>query len=157
MSEGKKTTTEEVLPNGIIRVPLEEMAAVDISDKNIENMARGFILGNQAIGRRKEIKALLEDKVIGRIGKKGKKLTDKLFELVEGIYVVSSMNGEKMKYYKTPPNLNAIIYCLDRVLGKPVTKAESADGDKKGIKIVSEIIENLAGERTTKKSIEINQ
>lgn len=156
MSEEKKSTIEEVLPNGVIRVPLEDMAAVDISDKNVEKMARGFILGNQAIGKRKEVKQLLEDKVVGRIGKKGKQLTDKLFELVEGIYVVSSMTGEKIKYYKTPPNLNAIIYCLDRVLGKPVTKSESGDRDKKGIAVVESIIKNLAGETIEmRRSVEI--
>jgi len=149
---------EEVKNNEIVRIPIEELESVDISDKNVEKMARGFILGSKAIGKRKEVKQILEDKVVGRIGKKGKQLTDKLFELVDGIYVVQKMDGEKVKYYKTPPNLAAITYCLDRVLGKPVSKSESGSQDKKGIMIVESIIKNLAGDTVEhKKSIEIKQ
>jgi len=84
-------------------------------------------------------------------------LTDKLFELVEGIYVVSSVDGEKMKFYKQPPNLNAIIYCLDRVLGKPQA-GKPQDEANKGIAIVESIIKDLAGGTIEhKKSIEIKQ
>jgi len=62
---------ETVDSKGIIRIPMSEFEAVDISDKNIEKMARGYIIGNQAIGKRNEVKKLLENKVVRRIGKKG--------------------------------------------------------------------------------------
>ena len=97
--------------------------AVDMSDQHAERVARGYFVGNTAVGRRQDVRKMLEDKVIGKIGKSGKLLVDKLFELVEGVYQVDKINKvhgkEEIRYYKTPPNLNAIIYALDRALGKP--------------------------------------
>lgn len=99
------------------------IVSVDVSDKRAEKVARGYFVGQHAIGRRKDVRKVLEDKVIGKIGKSGKLLVDKLFELVEGVYVVDKLKQvqgkEEVRYYKVPPNLNAIIYALDRVLGKP--------------------------------------
>lgn len=109
------TSTEDNLPN--------VFEAVDMSDQHAERVARGYFVGKTAIGRRQDVRKMLEDKVIGKIGKSGKLLVDKLFELVEGIYQVDKLKvvhgKEEIRYYKTPPNLNAIIYALDRVLGKP--------------------------------------
>lgn len=100
-----------------------QIVVEDVSDQRMEKVARGYFVGNKAIGRRKDIRAVLENKVVGRIGKQGKLLSDKLFELIEGVYMVDKINQvqgkEEIKYYKTPPNLNAIIYAIDRVLGKP--------------------------------------
>lgn len=129
-----------------ILVPLDELEVVDVSDKKIEQMARGFIMGSQAIGRRKEIREELEKKVTQKIGKKGKYLTDKLFELIEGVYVVDKRggkNGREVRYYQVPPNLNAIIYALDRVLGKPKQQIEASQ-ESKGIILVEHVIRNLA-------------
>lgn len=105
-------------------IPLSELEMVDVSDENVEKIARGFLVGKKAIGRRNDVRKILEDKVVGRIGKKGKWLVDKLFELIEGVKVVEKVNvvegkNTAIRYYKTPPSLNAIIYALDRVLGKP--------------------------------------
>lgn len=139
--------TEEEKAAGItIEVPLSELEVVDVSDKNIENRARGFIMGTQAIGRRKEVRELLEEKVIKKIGHKGKYLTDKLFELIEGVFVIDKSKGREIRYYKVPPQLNAIIYALDRVLGKPTQHTEHTE-EKKGILLVEHIIRNLAGEK----------
>src|SRR3990167_7421718 len=88
------------VPGEIIEIPLDELEVVDVSTRNVESMARGFILGNQAIGRRKEVREQLEEKVIKRIGRKGKYLTDKLFELIDGIYIVDKANGREVRYYK---------------------------------------------------------
>lgn len=135
----------------VIEIPLSELAAVDISEKKIEQMARGFIVGSQAIGRRKEIKQELEDRVTQRIGKKGKYLTDKLFELIEGIYIVDKRGGKDgrdVKYYQVPPNLQAITYALDRVLGKPKQQTEVSH-EKKGIVVIESIIRNLSGGTAT--------
>src|SRR3990167_281421 len=71
-----------------IDIPLEELVVEDVSDKKIEQRARAFIMGSEAIGRRKEVRELLEERVIQRVGKKGKHITDKLFELIEGVYMV---------------------------------------------------------------------
>lgn len=155
MNEEKQNdNSETVIP---FTEPMPEM--IDVSDKKIENMARGFIMGSEAVVRRKEVRELLEEKVVKRIGKKGKYLTDKLFELIEGVYVIDKQGkpGTGIRYYQVPPNLNAIIYALDRVLGKPVAKTESAE-EKKGIMVVESIIRNLAGGTVeTRKSVEIKQ
>lgn len=95
-----------------------EPVSLDVAGKKIENIAQSFFKGSQAISRRKDIQKSLEDKVVKKIGKKGKYLVDKLFELINGVYVVEK-KGNEIHYYKTPPNLNAIIYAIDRVLGKP--------------------------------------
>ena len=115
-------------------------------------MARGVILGSQAIGRRKEIRAVLEEKVSKKIGRKGKYLTDKLFELIEGVYLMDKQKGGTIKYYQVPPNLNAIIYALDRVLGKPVARSEVSE-EKKGVVLVEHIIRNLAGDKSIKSNL----
>lgn len=133
----------------IIKVPLDELRTVDVSERNIERMARAFIMGTQSIGRRREIRAELEAKVIKKIGRKGKYLSDKLFELIEGVYIIDKKggkNGRDIRYYHVPPSLNAIIYALDRVLGKPTQHTEHTE-EKKGILLVEHIIKNLAGEK----------
>jgi hypothetical protein len=142
-------------------VPLEELEMVDVSEKAVEKLARGFILGSTAIGRRKEVRELLEDKVVKKIGKKGKYLTDKLFELIEGVCIIErdhqvGKKGRSIKYYKVPPNLQAIIYALDRVLGKPTQHVEQSR-EKEGIVAIEQIIKNLESGKVmqTTKRIEI--
>ena len=54
--------------------------AVDMSDQHAERVARGYFVGNTAVGRRQDVRKMLEEKVIGKIGKSGKLLVDKLFE-----------------------------------------------------------------------------
>jgi hypothetical protein len=140
----------------LVEIPLKELEVVDVSDKNVEKIARGYILGSKAIGRRKEVRQQLEERVIKRIGRKGKHLTDKLFELIEGVYIISKDDKKGIKYYQVPPNLQAIIYALDRVLGKPAVKSKDSE-ERKGIMVVESIIRNLAGGGSIeeKKSIEI--
>lgn len=149
--------TEEEKAAGVTLVEnSNDVVVIDVSDKKIEQMARGFIMGSQAIGRRKEIRELLEERVTKKIGRKGKYLTDKLFELIDGVYTVQKETGKEIRYYKVPPNLTAIIYALDRVLGKPKQFTEHSE-EKKGIMVVESIIRNLAGGGTIeqRKSVEI--
>ena len=129
----EKDTTKKVLEKEIGNIKKNrdgnfydfgsEIEAIDVSDKKMEKVARGYFLGTTAIGRRRDVRKILEERVVDKIGKKGKYLTDKLFELIEGVYITDSITptktGEKIRYYKTPPSLQAIIYALDRVLGKP--------------------------------------
>lgn len=141
--------TQEEIDAGVeqFEAPFRELEAVNISDRNIERMARGFILGTQAIGRRREVREVLEERVTKRIGRKGKYLVDKLFELIEGVEIIEKMkDGRIDKYYKVAPNLNAIIYALDRVLGKPKQFTEHSE-EKRGIILVEHIIRNLAGDK----------
>lgn len=141
--------TEEEKAAGVtlVEVPLDELEVVDVSSRNVERMARGFIMGTQAIGRRREIREVLEAKVTKRIGRKGKYLVDKLFELIEGVSIVErgadGRNVKGIRYYTVPPNLNAIVYALDRVLGKPKQFVESTE-EKRGIILVEHVIKNLA-------------
>ena len=48
-------------------------------------------------------------------------MVDKLFELIEGVTITTNYNSATgaIKYYKRAPDLQAIVYALDRVLGKP--------------------------------------
>ena len=100
-----------------------EIISEDVSEQRLEKLARGYFVGSQAVGRKKDIRQLLENRVVQKIGGKGKYLVDKLFELIDGVYMVDRLKEvkgkEEVRYYKVPPNLNAIIYALDRVLGKP--------------------------------------
>lgn len=130
----------------IIEAPFDGGEVIDISDKNIDRMARGFILGSQSITNRKDIREKLDTKVTKRIGRKGKYLVDKLFELIEGVYIVDKIAGnlgQNIRYYKVPPSLNAIVYALDRVLGKPKQFSEHTE-EKRGIVLVEHVIKNLA-------------
>src|SRR3990167_3486538 len=113
MTKLQLTEDEKAAGVELVEVPINELEVVDVSDKKIEQMARGFIMGTQAIGRRKEIREVLEERVTKRIGRKGKYLTDKLFELIDGVYTVQKENEREIRYYKVPPSLNAIIYALD--------------------------------------------
>lgn len=123
-----------------------EVVYKDVSDKQLEKMARGFIMGTEQIGRRREIRQELEEKVTKKIGNKGKYLVDKLFELIEGVYLEEKglkKNGT-IRYYKVPPNLQAIIYALDRVLGKPKMHIDKTE-EKRGVILVEHVIKNIAG------------
>lgn len=152
MPNKKIQLTEEEKAAGVTLLEDSSMDIVveDVSDKKIEQMARGFIMGTQAIGRRREIREVLEERVTKRIGRKGKYLTDKLFELIDGVYVIdknrNGKGGQEIRYYQVPPSLNAIVYALDRVLGKPTQFTEHSE-EKKGIMIVEHIIRNLAGDK----------
>lgn len=119
----------------------------DTTDRAVERAARGYIMGTEKIGRARKIKNTMHEQVTKRIGRKGKYLVDKLFELAEGVYVVdkiaSKAEGTEVRYYKTPPQLNAITYLLDRVMGKPTQHTEHTE-EKKGILLVEHIIRNLA-------------
>lgn len=119
----KKTETEFLPGPGLIHIPLDELEQIDISDGRIKSLAQDYFVGKQAIGRKKDVRHLLEKRVVDKIGKEGKFIVGKLFELIDGVYVVDKLKSvqgkEEVRYYKTPPSLNAIIYALDRVLGKP--------------------------------------
>lgn len=126
----------------------EEIELVNVSEKQVEKMARGFLLGTKSRGMQKDVRQKLEEKVTKRIGSKGKYLTDKLFELIEGVYIVDKRGGKDnrdVRYYQVPPNLQAITYALDRVLGKPTTRTETSEV-KKGVVVIESIIKNLAGD-----------
>jgi hypothetical protein len=153
--QGTLTEEEKAAGVKIVAVPFEERGdalPVDVTDRHLEQMARGFIMGTQSLGRRREIKEELEDKVVKRIGKKGKHLVDKLFELIEGVYTVQAQSGKEMRYYKVPPNLQAIVYALDRVLGKPKAYTEHTE-EKRGIILVEHVIKNLAGKPYVKNGV----
>ena len=120
----------------LIEVPISELRgkqaneiiSMDISDERATKIADAYFIGDKAVGRRKDIRELFEQKITGAVGKKGKYLTNKLFELVEGVWVVDKFgpHGEVLKVYKQKPDLAAIVYAIDRVLGKPTQKSVTA-------------------------------
>lgn len=143
----------EVMPDGTEIISVGPQEAVSMQSKHLEQVARGYYLGRTSYNRNQELKRKLEDKVVGRIGRKGKLITDKLFELIEGVYVAKEVTftdkktGRKrvreIRYYQAPPDLKAIIYALDRVLGKPDQHVTHQD-ENEGLKTVSEIVKSLA-------------
>lgn len=118
---------------------------VDISEEIIERRAQAYIRGNDALNKNKQLKAKLEAKITERIGKKGKYLTDKLFELIDGVSILyeDPKEGKPIRYYKQPPNLQAIQYAIDRILGKPTQKSVKAERTE-GLITVEHIIKGLA-------------
>lgn len=123
------------------------LETIDQTDDYVERLSRGYIMGTQKLQNRREIQDELEEAVVERVGKKGKWIVEKLFELIEGVYVVNKLDKKGVAYYKVPPNLQAIIYALDRVLGKPVAKTEHTE-EKRGLLTVEHIIKNLAKPKT---------
>lgn len=110
----------------------------------LEKMARGYIAGTAGQNTISKVRGDLEGKIVKRIGRRNKWISDKLFELIEGVYVLDKRAGEGgIRYYKTPPNLNAIIYALDRVLGKPTQKTERTE-KKVGLILVEDIVKGTA-------------
>lgn len=128
-----------------------------VQEQHLEKMARGYLMGANTIGKRKDVRDKLEMRVVQKIGRKGKYLVDKLFELIEGVYIVTSDKKDAMRYYKQPPNLAAIMYALDRALGKPGS-AEKDNPESQGTTTIEQIIKKFADgttEQTVKKTMEI--
>lgn len=96
--------------------------------------------------RREEKIQKIERLVTRKVGAKAKFLLDKALELADGIYMTDEKDPYKTKYYKKAPNLEAIIYLIDRLIGKPVAKSEVKDNsEKKGLATIQNLIVNLAG------------
>ena|SRR3990167_366824 len=136
---------------------IEDMVGLqNVQEQHLEKIARGYIMGTNRISKRKDIRDKLEARVVEKIGRKGKYLTDKLFELIEGIYIVSSDKKGAVKYYKQPPNLQAIMYALDRALGKPGS-SEKENPEGSGTTTIEQIIKKFADGTTevTKKVTEV--
>src|SRR3990167_2088104 len=149
--------TPEQIAGGvqIIETPKVPFKVLDNSSANVERMARGFILGTQNHTKQRKIKQALEERVIQRIGRKGKFLTDKLFELADGIYMQErTKDRNTIKYYQVPPNLAAITYLIDRALGKPKQHTEISE-EKRGVVVIESIIKNLAEDKPIKPVEEI--
>jgi hypothetical protein len=134
----KDGVIDEFIPNEFL--PLEEQ---DTTQQLVERMARGYILGTTNHRNNSQIRAKLETQVAKRIGRKGKMIVDKLFELIEGVAVLDRETKNGVMYYKVPPNLQAIIYALDRILGKPTQHTESVE-EKRGVIIIENVIKGLA-------------
>jgi hypothetical protein len=122
------------------------LADVQLIDLNpsLRITARKYKEGKSSDRKRKELQKKLEEQVTGRIGDAGTLITDRLFELIDGAYVIQRMDGKQIRFYKTPPNLKAIMYALDRVLGHPTQPIEQNTSDKAGINTIEMIIKNLA-------------
>lgn len=90
--------------------------------------------------------AKIEGLVQRKIGKRVKWLLDKSFELADGIYTIDARDPDKVKYYKKAPDLDAIIYLIDRLIGKPTAKTENKNTEeKKGVVAIQNMIVQLAG------------
>ena len=88
-----------------------------------------------------KVEKLIERKIAG----KTTFLLDQALELAAGIFITKEDDPLHIKYYRKPPDLTAIIYLIDRLVGKPVAKTENKNIQaNKGIAAVQNIIMNLA-------------
>lgn len=95
---------------------------------------------------KEELIVRVEKMVQKKIATKTKFLINQAFELAAGIYVLDERDPSKTKYYRKPPQLDAIIYLMDRLLGKPMVKSENTNLQaKKGVAELQNIIQVLAG------------
>jgi len=133
----------------------EELEVEDTTEAHLERIAAGVILGTENYQKNREIKSKLEGKLIKKVGSKGKMITDRLFDLINGVWVEDTrhVKGKKQKrrIYQSPPSLPAIKLALEAVIGKPVAKTEHTE-IKSGFTTVELIIKGLAdkgyGKRT---------
>ena len=51
-------------------------------------------------------------------------IIDSALALTEGIWVEETTPDGVRRIYKKPPNIKAIIYCIDRIMGKPTERKE---------------------------------
>jgi hypothetical protein len=58
-------------------------------------------------------------------------LIDKLFALADGVLVQETDDEGAVDVYLKPPELKALVYLVDRVMGKPMQKVEQS-GDAGG-------------------------
>jgi hypothetical protein len=65
-------------------------------------------------------------------------LADKVLELSYGIWREQDMPDGSTTVYKTPPDLKALVYALDRIMGKPKQALEHSGPDAGPIKITVE-------------------
>ena len=137
----KKNEIQPVVLPGEIPDGVERF---DVSERTIEKMARGSILGFQNNAASRNRRGRLNRRVETMVAKKGKHLLDKMFELAEGIYLVDKKSDKELRYYQVPPNFHAITYLLDRVLGKPAAAPTGDQREKQGIVAVEQIIKRLA-------------
>jgi hypothetical protein len=122
---------------------LEGVQLVDLNP-GIRRTARKYREGKASARKRQELQKKLEEQVTGRIGDAGTLITDRLFELIDGAYIIQRMDGKQIRFYKTPPNLKAIMYALDRVLGHPTQPIEQNRENQEGINTIEKIIKSLA-------------
>jgi hypothetical protein len=146
LKNNEAVTAAEAPAGMVIKLPLSSVRPYvpqDVSAQYLDKMARGFIVGTETVSRSRDVRRDLEERVVKRIGRKGKYLVDKIFELIEGVYLVDNVAGKAVRYYKVPPSLPAIVYAMDRVLGKPKQTIDKSE-EKRGIMVVEHIIRNLA-------------
>ena len=105
-----------------------------------------MVAGATRAKNKEELIVRVEKMVQKKIAVKTKFLIDQAFELAAGIYVLDERDPSKTKYYKKQPQLDAIIYLMDRLLGKPMVKSENTNLQaKKGVAELQNIIQVLAG------------
>ena len=115
-------------------------------DQNLQLNNPGLVEIFKRPKTKEDVIARVEKLVQKKIAVKTKFLIDQAFELAAGVYVLDERDPSKTKYYRKPPQLDAIIYLMDRLLGKPMVKSENINREaKKGVAELQSIIMNLAG------------
>lgn len=88
-------------------------------------------------------RARLQDTLEKKVSAKSKWIIDKIFELADGVYLVDKHDNKEVKYYKRQPDLQALIYLVNRLLGSPTQKSEHVE-ETRGTLALEQIIHHLA-------------
>lgn len=118
-------------------------AETTLENQIVDKRATDAIIELASTNKHQAYKEKIANKVDRQIGKKATTLVETAMELAQGITVAEEDEEGGVKYYTKAPNLNAIIYLLDRLMGKPVAKQEIKE-EKKGIFIIEHMIKQLA-------------
>lgn len=119
----------------------------------VEKETRTQVVALTQSARHNSYKEKIAKKVEKRIGEQFETLVDNAMQLAQGITVAEVQEDGGVKAWTEKPNLNAIIYLLDRLMGKPTQRQEIKD-DKSGITVIEKMIKQLAnGEIHAKQTI----
>lgn len=130
--------------------------SIEAAEKELEIIATGSKSLDASRVESEANKLKVEQLVTQRVLDRAENLLNKLFDLAEGVSIehkrLNKINsdGEEeyiVNVYQKEPDLKAIQYLFDRVLGKPAIVQQSTGSEAdvgKGVKAVGDIIRNLA-------------
>lgn len=143
---GRKKKNED----GTTHVDLTDPGHEGMTAEEIDLLAEDFVAGNITTNENKRIRKELESNFIKAVGGKSDFVTGKLFELIDGIYVIDNKNSKEgdIKYYQRPPSLAAIKLALEMSIGKATARSEHHE-EKTGLVTVEHIIKGMASPQLT--------
>ena len=90
--------------------------------------------GLEPFQKGEDVRTYLERVVNLKVSGNADHLINKLLELADGVFLVDRfIEGKELVYYKDKPDLKALMYLFDRVMGKPKETVAHESGKKQGL------------------------